>query len=153
MKNISFEMDEFLNTLFLETPRSVTLGVRDAVNEISRKNNVSYVIFLNNLGVVEEINELADNPRPINLPDKIFDIKSRNRTRDLFLASVVGLDAKDALRFLGKLTRAWLVNATIDYLVSDRTDNDWKVNGRNADRITIIINHIMNINRSYELNY
>jgi len=140
-----------LDALFLEVPSSVTLGVLDAVTDISREKKMpqGYQIFFHNIGSVEE---LAENSHPIRLPKRRFDIKSRHRVRDMLLASVIDMEAKDALGFLGKLFPG-LMNASRDCLVCDRTDREWKVYDRNADPISVIRDTCNDIARSYELNY
>jgi hypothetical protein len=143
-------IEELVNALFLEVPNSVKSGFVDAVFDLEKERGGVFQVFPSGKILVRD---LSTNPRPARLPKRRFDIESRRRVRNMLLSSVKGTGSEKAFRFLGKVIMTWLLSASKEYLVCDRSDSEWEVHDRNADRLTVVTESYYDIVRSWELNY
>ena len=156
---------ELLDTLFLEVPGAVWMGFVDAAMYLERKSEIrtetSTIPKSKRQGEkhrgrypkpIRKI-DLAKTTYPTRWPRRKFNLKSRNRVRDLLLGSVDNIESREGLTFIWKVIHSWLLTASKEYLVYDRTESEWEVHDRNADRLTVVTEIYYNIVRSWELNY
>lgn len=138
--------EKLLNRLYLELPTTVKWGFVDAVEALHVKRGKAYSVYPS-ANIKER--ELALNTRPIRMPKRSYNWKSRNRVRDLLLESVEKMKTKESFDFLATVIKGWLLNASKDYLLCDQSDSSSL--RRNDSRREIVMQSIFDMVRWYDM--